>query len=255
MFGGQSTESGRVEVTVEIAVDRLVRNAFLIALAFVPLNLALGYMRFRDVDESSPLMGVLGYLDLGAELALPAWYTAALLALSGVAAWAAAQRFDDDPVLRRGFRILTVIMAYLSLDEATKLHEKATDPLREALDLGGILYWSWVVPAMVAVGVVGLVLWRFLNELPRDISVPSFIAGVIYVTCALGLELIEGYYFEAVGPGVVTDLLSMVEEIGEIVAVLLFLRTMILAAAGGADLLAGNRFPSLRPHRPASVRT
>jgi hypothetical protein len=242
MAGDQS-----LTVTAHIDVERFVRRMFFIALAFVPINLVLGFLRFVGVGDDSPILGVLSYFDLGEELTMPAWFTAVLLAMAAVAAWVASQQPAVRAPYGRGFKGSAVLLAYLSLDEATQLHERTSDPLRAALDLRGFLYFSWVIPASVLVLVVAAFSWRFLSKLPRDCSVPLFTAAVIYVGCALGLELAAAYAFDRGGASAVTDILSMIEEIGEITAVLIGLRTMVVVAGAGFAGLADDRFPRLLP--------
>lgn len=133
------------------------------------------------------------------------------------------------PDHRRGFHITAGVLAYISLDEATALHERTTEPLRDSLDAGGLLYWTWVLPALAAVMLVGLVFARFAFSLPEETRRALVLAGALFVACAIGLELLEGYFFDRAGEQgtVVTDLLSLAEETGEILAVVLTIRTVV----------------------------
>jgi hypothetical protein len=243
--GGMRSPSPEISASINGNVDRWFTLGLLIPAAMVPLNLALGLLRFLDYSDDSALFAVLHYFDMGEELTFPTWFSTALLVTAALVSLAAAQRVQS-PVARRGFRILTWAMFYLSLDEATELHERTTDPLRNGLDLGGLLYWSWVIPAGLAVLLVGVLLWRFLTTLPSHAQSPLMLSGALYVFCALVLELVEGYFFDQGGASAATDILSLIEEVGEMVAVMLYIRTVVVIASSGIDGLIDNRFPRVR---------
>ncbi len=241
----QPSETTEISVEIRANIDRWFAYTLLVPAFLIPLNLALGLLRFWDYPSDSGLFAVLRYFDMGEELTFAAWFTTALLVLGAIASLSASQRAET-PVSQRGFKVLTIVMAYLSLDEATELHERTTDPLRNGLDLGGILYWSWVIPAALAVVLVGILLWRFVMTLPQPAKVPLVASGILYVFSALVLELAEGFFFDQGGASAATDILSMIEEVGEMVAVLLFIRTTAVIAALGFSGLDDNRFPNWR---------
>jgi len=230
-------------IRVTLDVDRAVRRTSWVIVAFIPLNVLIGFLRFSGVQDAEQPLAALTYFDLGGERNLPTWFTAALLLLSSLVSLAASQRLEASHH-RRGFLVLGGVMAYLSLDEATVLHERTTEPLRDAFGLGGVLYWSWVLPAVLAVVVIGAVLIPFVRSLPASAALPIVVSGMIYVASALGLELAEGYFFDRSGGGVVTDVLSTIEEVGEMFGVLLYLRSAGLIAGSGLGALTGRRFPT-----------
>lgn len=237
--------SSNISVSVTGDIDRWFAYGLIVPIVMIPLNLGLGLLRYLDVSTDSALFSVLHYFDMGEELTFPSWFSAMILAIAAIASIAVVQRANER-YMGRGFTILAIVMTYLSLDEATELHERTTDPLRSGLDLGGILYWSWVIPAGLAVILVGALLWRFVLTLPSSARVPLVVAGVLYVGTALGLELFEGLFFDKGGASAATDILSMIEEVGEMVAVMLYIRTTAILATSGTGGLEGNRFPSWR---------
>ena len=96
-------------------------------------------------------------------------------------------------------------------------------PLRNAFDLTGILYYSWVIPGAIAVALIGAYYLPFLLRLPRRTAVLFTIAGGAYVGGALGMELVGGAVESATGKETVAYSISILIEEGlEIVGLTLF---------------------------------
>ena len=57
----------------------------------------------------------------------------------------------------RHWRGLSVIFAYLSLDELVQIHEQVGVALRDSLSLGGVLRFAWVVVAVPLVVVFAII--------------------------------------------------------------------------------------------------
>ncbi len=171
----------------------------------------------------------LRHLAFNAEYCLPAWYTSLLLAIS-----AALLALVTASTARSGERylfhwaVLALIFLGLSIDEATGIHEVAIEPLRNGLDLGGYAYFGWVLPGIVLVTLAGLIYLPFLLAQPDRTRRIFFLAGLVYVGGALGMELVGGKLLTLYGE---TSLLYQIayctEEIMEILGVTLFVSGLL----------------------------
>jgi hypothetical protein len=185
----------------------------LLAVGFVTIT-ALGLaaeLAFHRAGLSRELNAL---FSLSFEANVPTWYSTVLLftcgALLGLAA-SRARRVSDP--FRWHFAGLAALFSYFSLDEAIEIHEH----LGGHLDLGGLLYFDWVVPAALFVLLVGLVYARFLFHLPPGTRRGFVVAGVVYVSGALLMELPLGYWTERAGDENLTyALIDFVEESLEI---------------------------------------
>ena len=68
-----------------------------------------------------------------------------------------------------------MIFLYISFDQVTNVHEEIGPQLGNALGATGFLA-GWVVPAMIALAVLGLVYVRFMIDLPprlRRLGLPA----------------------------------------------------------------------------------
>ncbi|MEW6636458.1 MAG: hypothetical protein AB1425_06550 [Actinomycetota bacterium] len=127
---------------------------------------------------------------------------------------------------------LSLIFAYLFVDEAYGLHEKTIEPLRAALGTSGLLYFAWIIPAAVLVFFFVLAYLRFLIGLPAPIRLLFLVAGAIFVGGALGMEAIGGYFWELHGPQSLWFVAAAtVEESMEMLGLVVLLYALMLYAS------------------------
>lgn len=162
---------------------------------------------------------------LSYEANLPTWYASSLLlGCALVLAAIASDVAGRGAPYRRHWWGLAVGFLYMSIDEAVELHEH----LGGHLDLGGVLYFDWVVPATVVLVVIGALYLPFLRALPPARRRAFVLAGAIYVGGAVGAELPLGWWAERAG----TDsagyvLIDWVEESLELLGASLFALALV----------------------------
>ncbi len=131
-------------------------------------------------------------LSLSYEGNLPSWYASALpLACAGLLAWISAGETAD----RTHWRVLAFGFLAISIDEAVGFHEL----LGSLFDTTGVLHFGWVIPASALVVALGLYFLGFLRRLSPETAAAFVIAGGIYVTGAVLLELPLGWWTEQHG--------------------------------------------------------
>ena len=138
--------------------------------------------------------------DLGHEPSLPQFVSAVghvscscLLFFLAFVEWKSKR-----PIFRSWF-MLGCVFIYLSIDESIMIHEMFNRPLREHLGLGEYFFFPWVLVALAAVVIVGfasLKLLRFVDSKTRWLFV---IAGIVFVSGAVGMELVAGVIFADAG--------------------------------------------------------
>lgn len=182
------------------------------------------------VTGRNPGHGLVRFLDVNAEFNLPTFYASALLLATAGLLWlvmrvagAAGHRRWPWAVLATGFLIM-------ALDESATLHERLAPPLRDYFGeaLPGAFYFAWVVPGLVVVGVVGLVLLRFVWTLPRRTRAAFLAAAFLFVGGGLGLELVEGMLFAPDRPlSAVYLAVATTQEALEMAGVILFIWALL----------------------------
>lgn len=88
--------------------------------------------------------------------------------------------------------ILAWVFLFLAMDEATSIHERIGSLFRSQTNTSGIFNISWVIPYGIAAAIFGISYARFLLRLPRRIAAIFSISGIVFVTGAIGIELVGG---------------------------------------------------------------
>lgn len=149
----------------------------------------IGQIALRLVPDLS-MEPVARRFNLDSESSVPA-YVSAILLLAASALLALTARVTGDG-WRSAWGGLSAVFVLLSMDEAMILHESLVEPLRTALNTGGVLYFAWVIPGALFVAVVGALCIPFLLARPLWLRWLLIASGAIYVGGALGMELVGG---------------------------------------------------------------
>lgn len=158
---------------------------------------------------------------------VPAWFNTGLLWTAGWMLAAVANK-------RRGLglkRVLpwagfAVLFFYLSADEMLAWHEMTTPAAEEWVEPTGVFRLAWVVFGMVFVAVIGLVALPWLIRLPPATRGVMIASGVIFVSGAIGCEMISGPFRPVEGSGdswMIYEILQILEEDLEMVGVICFI--------------------------------
>lgn len=91
---------------------------------------------------------------------------------------------------------LSVIFAFLAVDEYFSLHEKLMGSVRRALSTGGFFYHAWIIPYGLAVLGLGIILLRWLLRLPRRTRLGFVLSAVLFLSGAILMEGVAGIYLE-----------------------------------------------------------
>ena len=205
-----------------------------VALAGLTVEIALHGLGFADPYQLIPLFS------LSYEGNVPTWLSTCLHATSALllALIASGQRQRGAPFVRHWWA-LSIIFAYISLDEFVSIHEAMND----WFDLPGVLYFGWVIPAAILVSIFVVAYGRFLAHLPRATRIRFIQAGAVFVGGALGVELVLGYWTDLHGSNNLGyGVIDWVEESMELTGAGLFLSALIAVLAddtGQIRVLAG----------------
>lgn len=172
--------------TIELDPGRVLRwtTISIAVLLLLSVLSQLAWYLLRDLPGLDFLGDVL-WAD--SEQSLATLFSVLLLLSCAATLWTVSRAHSDD---HRRWRVLSWIFVYLASDEFLSLHERLIDPVREGLGLSGVLYYAWVVPAMLAVVVVVGLLLPFVLRLPRDIRILLILSGAMYVGGAVGFEML-----------------------------------------------------------------
>lgn len=208
---------------VRIHPDPLIFWLAAVMVVLVALSITVRVL-VGDVQEHR----ILKRLVLGSEASPSAFFGTLLLASCSLLLALIAMRHKQNGMRWwRHWCVLAAIFAVLAYDEAAMLHERLTSPLRTYFDAGGIFYYTWVIPGLLFVLVVGCMYWPMLRALPRYCRRTFLLGGSVYVGGALGMEMVEAQYVDTYGPGRGAGMITTVEETAEMVGLLIFLHGLV----------------------------
>lgn len=206
-------------------------NRFTYTLGLIAGYLALQSIVMRWVQSSLPdspqwFDVIVRIVNINLEQSLPTWYATILLVIVAGLATFIAQ--DASQPHRKHWFGLAFLFAFLSIDEAISIHEELTIPLREALDMSGIFYFSWIVVGLVLVTLISLIYLRFVLNLPAPIRNLTILAGAVFVGGGIGVEAISAALYEQTGTTAIYSTIGTVEELFEMMGVIVFIRALLL---------------------------
>lgn len=190
-------------VDLTSAPYRLSPRKVLTVLVTVSLLLAAAslfgqYLRFFHGRGSA--FGFIDNFDIEEEANFPTYYSTMILLAAAIllAVIARLQRLAGDPMAKR-WLLLSAIFVFMSLDESIGFHELVGERMPKIDGAAGIFLFAWVIPAGIAVLIVGLYFIPFLWKLAAAHRRRFIAAGLVYVGGALGVELVESAVATHVG--------------------------------------------------------
>ena len=184
---------GETSISIEVSARQVYRYLGLGILVLVILGTLANLIIYQVApDPEHRLARLMHRIDLGFEPSLPAWCSSLVLLLNSLLLCLIGldRRRDARAPYRNRWFWLSGIFLFLALDEAIMIHEMMSAPLQEFLGLTGWLYLAWTIPASILV--LCFLLWNlgFLTSLPAKTKRLFFLSGAIFVTGALGMEVI-----------------------------------------------------------------
>jgi hypothetical protein len=182
---------------------------------------------------------------------LPTWWSTALLvttalahAVAGVAARVAGSR-------RWAYWFVTAgVLAMLSLDDHTSLHERLDAVGREVVSFDGFPFY-WVVPGAIAAAAITAAIVVLAVNVTPPVRSRLLVGCATLIVAALGGEVAQGTLLVRSETGPLYVLTYHAEELAENIGVLLMLAAATTAVAATAR---GGRFelayrPGVAAHR------
>ncbi len=159
------------------------------------------------------------------EANFPSLFSTCLLALASLllAAIALIQK-SIRPRYTKFWRALSLIFLYMAIDEACSIHELFIPILRGLFKTRGLLYFPWVIPAAILLTIFLIVFKDFIVNLPWRIRNLFLLAGIVYVSGALGMEIVGGYLADTIGFNTKGYwIVSTIEELLEMFGIVIFI--------------------------------
>ncbi len=213
-------------MNIEIS-PRTALIALLSIIGFLVLANIAGIVAKYAFDQNS-LFGLIGLFDLHAERNIPTLFSSLQLTLAGLLLFLIGSKHQSNGEKYIAWLVLAAIFFFLAVDETAVIHERLSDPLRTILNPGGLLYFPWVIPYGIAVLLIVAGFSRFLMQLPKPIGSWFIASGAIYISGALGSEMLGARHKELFGSdNVAYAMYYTVEETLEMLGIALFIHALL----------------------------
>jgi hypothetical protein len=154
-------------------------------------------MRFYVDPEFLNSVTRLFFLDR--EESVPTGFQSTLLLACGALLFLLGHLHQRTGEPSRAWKTMSAIFLALAFDESAAVHERTVGVMRQAFDLGGLLFFGWVVLGIAFVVAFVLAYARFLMRLDGRTRRSFVVAGLAYVCGAIGVEMISGAYVSVHG--------------------------------------------------------
>ncbi|TCJ13385.1 multidrug transporter [Flaviaesturariibacter flavus] len=207
---------------VYVRATRVTKALFLILFVLIAANL---FVEFRQPPGAGDVRGWQRIFSLDGERNVPTAFNVFLLLFDAALLLLITRQVARGKRLKGlPWLILTVGFVVMAMDEAWTLHEELIGPIRQRLGNKhlGVFYNAWIIPGIAVALLVGLSYIRFLAALPQRTRIGFIVSGIVYLSGALGMEALDGYYLETHGKNFYYSLSTMLEEGLEMSGLILF---------------------------------
>jgi len=223
-------------MNIQVIPNKVFIRLFYIILFLLFANI-IGIVTKLNFGQETLRMLVLLF-DFDTEANIPTLYSSFALVITSFLLLIIAlynNRTDSNQLYWFG---LAIIFMFLSIDEIASVHERFSEPMRELLDTSGLLYYAWVIPYSIAlVGFIAIYA-KFLFDLPRATMLRFVISGMIYVTGAIGFEVLGGKQAELYGEVNLSFCIYYTcEEFLEMLGIIIFIHALLSYIASELKLL------------------
>ena len=216
---------------MKVVPKQIAQTLCLIALTLVFLHLTTQTLRIYAGHPNQ--LGFERQFNLNQENNIPTWFSSSMFLacslLLGVIGWAKRTKRGD----ARGWLSLAVVFLYLSMDEASSLHEMIIPLGNALLERTGFsspyLFYSWLPFGATVTAIIGFLYVPFLRNLPKDTRLRFLLAACVYLGGAVGMEMVGGaiaYYSGTDGMPYAIEVAA--EEGLEMLGIITFLHAILL---------------------------
>lgn len=164
--------------------------------------------------------------DLDEEGNIPALFSTFLFFVDSALLFAIAKKGSPrrDRSSSSTWWLLAALFLFLGIDENVSIHEAFVSIVRNRFHLGGLFYFAWVIPYGLATLILALFLIPWFCKLERSTRGWFGAAASIFVSGAIGMEMLGGRHLESVGKqkDLTYYLFATVEESLEMTGLIVF---------------------------------
>jgi hypothetical protein len=216
----------------------VARSLVSVVITLTAIHSIVLFFYFYIPDEE--VYGLVDLFDLDIEGNIPTLYSAFAMLFSASLLWFIAhlpKRGRDGT--RRYWIGLSLVMAFLAVDEGAMIHENLSDFLESFMVAEGFLYFLWVIPYGLASIALAAVYLRFVWALPIRTRKIFIAAGSLFLAGAIGIEMFGARAADLYGTDSISYcVLYTCEEFCEMTGIVLFIYGLLAYIAAEGEALS-----------------
>lgn len=206
--------------------QRITLFLFVIIISLVLAGVAVQIYGNIYADNASKT--IIELFDLNAEANIPTWYSSFALLFSAIlltliALIKTVQR--DNYVFH--WKMMSLIFLFMSIDEISSLHEILNYHFKNIIKNTDFFYFGWVFFGGIFVLLFMILYSKFLFNLNPKTRNLFILAGTIYISGALAMEMMAGNYIYHYGSSVISARMSIFEEFLEMTGIAIFIYALL----------------------------
>lgn len=183
---------------------------------------------------------LISLFDFDAERNIPAFFSTLILLSSGGLLYyiSKIEKIKINSKFHRRWYVLSCVFVFLAIDELLMIHELFSGLHFRAfyikifnIDQLGVFHSTWIIPYLILLIFLGIYYFKFIFSLPKRTMLYFIVSGTIYVTGAIGIEMIEGFLAdkseEILNSTVHFRLWVALEESMEMFGIILFIKALL----------------------------
>ncbi len=172
---------------VVIHRNRAIKMLSLFAIILIVIHsIILGVYYYVDDPDKFDFVRM---FDLDMERNVPTLFSSLLLAIAGFCFYLLS--IDPQREKERKYWFgLALVFVFLAFDESAKIHEQLGDFTENFVDATGYLHYPWVISYSILVLVLGIIYLKFFWKMPQKIFWSFMLAAFIFLSGAIGFELL-----------------------------------------------------------------
>ena len=215
-----TARDARLDQRVSVSPGRAARFLVVVVMSLTVLSL-LGQVAVHLLPDFLLRDPFAAAFNVDAEGNISALYSALAILSCAYLLWVIARvERETSGRFSRQWTLMSIIFLGLACDELLALHEG----LNDNADLSSITPFSWVAFGMGFVFMFTLIFFRMVVQLPSPIRRLFILAGLIYLSGAIGMEIVAGHFVVPVwgDQGMKYVFCAATEEFLEMIGIVVF---------------------------------
>ena len=209
--------------------SKVLRNLFIAVALLLIGNLISVYFLVNTSGMVSKVPRlIIKLLNFNLEANLPTYFSSLVLLTNGILLALIGSNYRNKGQKFWHWLGLSAIFIFLALDEMIQIHEQLRYPMEALLNTSGVFYFAWFIPYIIVTAIIGIAYFKFMMRLPKHILKLFILAGVLFISGAVGMEMLGGMHSEKYGEQNLTYyIMYSIEETLEMSGAIVFLYALL----------------------------